>query len=116
MRLFNNASVWDAENQKWIESFSIDNKEVDEEVYFEQIEAEEYIIVDECCECEICCCEEEFSDEDKAIINLIEEYATEVENGCECGCALRNILMDSFLTGRSIGSEEMKDSMREFLG
>lgn len=119
MRVFNNASVWDAETQKWIESFKIDGIEVEEEIYFKEIEAEEYIIADECgCECENCCCEEEdFSDEEIAIISLVEDFADTVEGSdCDCGCALRNALMEVFTVGRNIGNREAEDSMREFLG
>ena len=36
MRVFNNESMWDAENQKWYDTYSINGKIVDEEIYHEQ--------------------------------------------------------------------------------
>lgn len=119
MRVFETKSIWDAEFQKWQEVYFIDNKHVEPEVYFEELAAEEYIIADEC-DCEICCCvedEEEFSDEEIAIIGLVEDFADTVEESdCDCGCALRNALMEVFNIGRNIGNREAEDSMREFLG
>ena len=114
MRLFETKSIWDAEFQKWQEVYFINNEHVEDEVFFKEMETEERMVVDECC-CE-CDDKEGFSDEDIAIIGLIEDYADEVEDSDYDCCTLRGILMDAFLTGRSIGNEEVKDEMREFLG
>jgi len=47
MRIFNNESMWDAENQKWYDTYSINNEPVDEETYHEQLEVEMLVADDE---------------------------------------------------------------------
>lgn len=56
MRTFNNESVWDKENQEWVEIYYIDGQEVDVDTYTEQLAVEELAaededIIDENCKC-----------------------------------------------------------------
>jgi len=95
MRIFNNESMWDAENQCWYETYTIDGQVVDEETYMEQFKVEElvademeleesydnqYDVSPECANCDGC-------DEHCGRGNHDEEYIDEVDdNICsECG-------------------------------
>jgi len=58
MRVFNNESMWDKETQSWLEMYTIDGFEVDEETYMEQFKVEELAteednqdIIDPNCKC-----------------------------------------------------------------
>ena len=57
MRIFNNESMWDAENQQWMEMYTIDGFEVDEETYMEQFKVEELVTEDESYLCKCCSCD-----------------------------------------------------------
>jgi len=84
MRVFKNESIWDKENGQWVESFMIDGKEVQEDVYYKELENEE--LVEDDCEqdkqdqCECCNCEDKDTCEDYECTcdELIEE------NECDC--------------------------------
>lgn len=113
MRTFNNESVWDKENQEWVELYYIDGQEVDADTYCEQLEVEEVATEDENCEdsCQCECCEyncnEELADWQKQIVAIVEDFADRIENDeCECGCSLRNMLVDMFFIARQIGFED----------
>jgi len=88
MRIFNNESMWDAENQQWMEIYTIDNIQVDEETYMEQFKVEELVTeeideVDSYCKC--CNCPDNEDCEDfKCLCNEIDEE--DLEDICsECG-------------------------------
>ena len=69
MRIFNNESMWDAENQQWYDTYSINGKIVDEEIYHEQLEVEmlvaddEMELEDESYLCKCCSCDNDDCDE-----------------------------------------------------
>jgi hypothetical protein len=59
MRIFKTESIWDKENSKWLEIYAINSQEVEPDIYFQEIENEEYLddeesIVDEN-NCDGCC-------------------------------------------------------------
>jgi len=85
MRIFNNESMWDAENQQWYDTYTINNKPVSEEIYHEQLEIEmlvaddEMEVKEESYLCKCCSCDNDDCD----------------EYNCTCGkpdCDDRNIL------------------------
>lgn len=54
-----------------------------------------------------CNCEEELEDWQKQIIDIVEDFADRIENDeSECGCFLRNTLVDMFFIARQIGFED----------
>jgi len=58
----------------------------------------------------------EFTPEEEYEIGLVEHYAQYIENSeCECGSQLRNILYSMLQECMSMGYENAKDEMREFL-
>jgi hypothetical protein len=68
-------------------------------------------------DCENCQYEEENNDDEiEEIIQLIENYADAIENDdSECGCFLRNTLLDLFCLGKRIGYQDARDEFRCFL-
>jgi hypothetical protein len=54
MREFTNKSLWDKENQEWVDLFYIDGQECNHETYCEQLEIEELATEDESNVCEEC--------------------------------------------------------------
>jgi len=63
---------------------------------------------EEYCDCE----DEELEDWQKQIVDIVEDFADriehEIENDglCECGCTLRNMLVEMFYIARQIGFED----------
>jgi hypothetical protein len=119
MRTFETTSMFDFENQEWVELYYIDGEEVDCETYFEEMEYEVYGDEDEdeyfgeygeyVCECE---CKDD-SDETQEEIKLIEGFASGFENsGCTCGACLRNTLYSIYQLGKQIGFTDCKDVFR----
>ena len=82
MRIFNNESMWDAENQQWMEMYTIDGFEVDEETYMEQFKVEELATEDESYLCKCCSCDNDDCDEYNCTCNKPDCCEdNEVENG-----------------------------------
>lgn len=56
MRVFETQSMFDRENDEWVETYLIDNVEVEAEDYFEEMENETFDEEDDedCCECLDC--------------------------------------------------------------
>lgn len=85
MRTFNNKSVWDAENQEWVEIYYIDGQEVDVDTFAEQAEIEELATEDDCNVCNECAncvgC-----DEHCGRGNHDDEYTEDEEDGEMCFC------------------------------
>jgi len=103
MRIFNNESMWDAENQKWYDTYSINGKIVDEEIYHEQLEVEMLVADDEmeledesylckCCSCDNDDCDEseDYIDNDLVIQcdcpDCVEQRRLDQCNCKECDC------------------------------
>ena len=87
MRIFNNESMWDAENQQWYDTYTINGKPVSEEIYHEQLEVEMLVADDEMeleeesylCKC--CSCDNDDCD----------------EYNCTCNCEIENGNIDEYL-------------------
>jgi len=111
MRIFNNESMWDAENQQWYDTYSINGKIVVEEIYHEQLEVEMLVADDEmeleeesylckCCSCDnddcdeyncTCnkpyCCDDEYLNDENCVPCQCEtccEYRGEFDDEDEC--------------------------------
>ena len=64
------------------------------------------------CPCDYC----QLTDEERTEIELVENYAEYIENiECTCGCSLRNILYSLVQECMSMGYENSKEEMKEFL-
>jgi len=99
MRIFNNESMWDVENQKWYDTYSINGKIVDEEIYHEQLEVEmlvaddEMELEDESYLCKCCSCDNDDCDDynctcdkpDYCEDNEVEDYIdNDLVIQCDC--------------------------------
>ena len=130
MRIFNNESMWDAENQKWYDTFYIDGNLVDEETYHEQLEVEMLVADDEmelkeefckCCNCEAedcpnfnCTCDMEVEN------GNVDEYMDcedeELEEVCECPiCTGKEEAMELCCYCEECMENYMKESIGECL-
>lgn len=60
---------------------------------------------------------EEFTDEQRRDVNIVEDFTYKIEtaNLCNCGCTLRNILFDFLEIGKKIGYEDARDEIKEFI-
>jgi len=96
MRIFNNESMWDAENQQWYDTYTINGKHVSEEVYHEQLEVEMLVADDEMeleeeesylCKC--CSCDNDDCDEFECTCKLEEDSEEDyIDNDLviQCDC------------------------------
>ena len=116
MRTFETTSMYDFENQEWVELYHVDGEEVDEETYFEEMEYEVDgdVDEDECDgDCENCSKNEDMDDETLEEIKLIEHFAHTFESSdCTCGACLRNTLYEAYNTGKQIGFADCKGVFR----
>ena len=64
------------------------------------------------CQCDYC----KLTDEERAEIELVENYAEHIESiKCTCGCELRNFLYSLVQNCMSNGYEHARSKMKEFL-
>jgi len=122
MRVFSTEAVWDKDEQKWMQMFTIDGFETDLETYTMELENEvhdneEGVIAypeeehDEDCTCQDC-------QEDRKNIYLAEAVKFMFENEL-CPKHVFEMLGDIYdkgnYEGYEEGYEECKEEMREFL-
>jgi len=82
MRVFKNDSIWDKEEQQWIEMYSVDDINMTENEYLEEISVEELATEEEeLCQC--CMCEDKCNDYECTCEcnELKEEF---LEEPCQC--------------------------------
>lgn len=144
MRTFNNESVWDKENQEWVEIYYIDGQEVSVDTYTEQLEVEELATEDvidencECCNCPDnsdcvdfeCTCGEVVEDETECVFETEcyceecnEEREQELINECldvvfdsdACVDCTVDKIIETMLAFKELGKLEAKEEMMEFL-
>jgi len=97
-----------------IDEDCIDDTEVENENVDELLDGEEHYQDCPCVSCKMS--RGEFTDDEEYEIGLVEHYAQYIENSeCECGSDLRNILYSMLQECMSMGYENAKDEMREFL-
>jgi len=77
-------------------------------------EKEELVIPCDCVDCKSA--RGEFTEDEEYEIGLVEHYAQYIESSpCECGSELRNILYSMLQECMSMGYENSREEMREFL-
>lgn len=87
---------------------------VDEDCVDELLEGEEHYQNCQCVSCKSA--RGEFTADEEYEIGLVEHYAGYIENSeCECGSMLRNILYSMLQECMSMGYENAREEMRDFL-
>lgn len=133
MRTFKTESMWDKENGEWIEVYFINDQEVDQDKYFEELENEEYfedeeITEENTCDCDECCeqCEENQDDDNNNLCfcnecqkereqNLLDDLFSMMfdENACR-NCVISKII-DTVYKFKELGYLESRAEIKAFL-
>jgi hypothetical protein len=107
MRAFETTSMYDKENEEWMEIYHIDGEEVDAEEYFEEMENEKFD--EEECNCEDCCEVDESIEAENALIDECMEFVFDTDSCINCKIAKIIELAYKF---KDIGFTDAKEYMR----
>jgi hypothetical protein len=131
MRTFEVKSVYDSNCKKWLEAYFIDNREVEPDEYFANLESEEIEKFDDysedtcdgCCDCcdqnedeeeeSQCQCEECQEERLVEAVSVAMDKIMEVAEGCP-DCIL-NALFELATTMHNEGFRNSTEQMKEFL-